>query len=434
MLRDESVNFEATAWVDYADYANYDGYGHDGYADDGHDDHDHDHDHDAVELEWEAIDRELCDIARRRGALDGQEATLLCQAIRADVWRKRGNGSLLDYLEERLGYGPKAAHERVRIALALDELPALGHALAAGELPFSAIRELTRVATPATERAWIDECRGKRLRQIEHTVSGRKKGDLPTDPPDPKLVLRTLRLEVRPETFARLREVQRVLDANAGMRLDDDALVAALCDAVLEPAGDDRGAHRGRARHQIITFKCERCAQGFAEGGGVKFAISATALAMAECDAQRIGTIEGDTPARATQDVPPRTQRFVRLRDGNRCCVPGCRAARHCQIHHIVPRADGGGHDPSNLTLVCSLHHRALHDGLLTITGNAPSIEVRWTREAQRSPHVGATPDPRTAKRNTLERRPHVGQPPRPSPRGLNRCMRVRRAPHLKRS
>ena len=235
MLRDESIDIEDTTW--------------------GHDSHD-------TELDWLAIDRELCDLAKRRGALDAQEVALLCRAIRAEVWRKRGNGSLLDYLEERLGYGPKAANERVRIAMALDELPELEQALANGELPFSAIRELTRVATPATERAWLDDSRGKRLRQIEHTVSGRKKGDLPTDPPDPKLVLRTLRFEVRPETFARLREVQQQLDANVGMRLDDDALIAALCNAVLDP-GDDRGDHNGRARHQIVIFKCERCAQGF---------------------------------------------------------------------------------------------------------------------------------------------------------------------------
>jgi hypothetical protein len=144
---------------------------------------------------------------------------------------------------------------------------------------------------------------------------------------------------------------------------------------------------------------------------------------MAECDAQRIGSIEGGPPARATQDVPPRTQRFVRRRDGNRCCVDGCRAARHCQIHHIVPRAAGGGHQPSNLCLVCSSHHRALHDGLLTITGKAPNASVRWTRETERSPHVGATPDTverglqrtATAKPDPLEqRRPHVGPTTKP--------------------
>ena len=35
-------------------------------------------------------------------------------------------------------------------------------------------------------------------------------------------------------------------------------------------------------------------------------------------------------------DVPPRTQRFVRRRDGNRCCVDDCRAARHLAPTRMV--------------------------------------------------------------------------------------------------
>src|SRR5690242_5093956 len=68
---------------------------------------------------------------------------------------------------------------------------------------------------------------------------------------------------------------------------------------------------------------------------------------------------------------------------GGRCCVPGCRSARHLELHHVVPRARGGGHEPENLTLLCSGHHRALHDGKLSITGRAPKLEVRraWHSE-----------------------------------------------------
>src|SRR5262249_53327186 len=62
--------------------------------------------------------------------------------------------------------GRVAAKERVRVALALDEMPELADALAAGELSFSAILELTRVATRDTERAWIDAARGKNLREV----------------------------------------------------------------------------------------------------------------------------------------------------------------------------------------------------------------------------------------------------------------------------
>jgi HNH endonuclease len=35
--------------------------------------------------------------------------------------------------------------------------------------------------------------------------------------------------------------------------------------------------------------------------------------------------------------------------------VDGCRSAKHLEAHHIVPRAEGGTHDPSLLALLCDL-------------------------------------------------------------------------------
>ncbi len=47
------------------------------------------------------------------------------------------------------------------------------------------------------------------------------------------------------------------------------------------------------------------------------------------------------------------------------------------EIHHIVTRAEGGSHDPSNLTLRCSSCHTAHHEGRMTIRGVAPhSLET----------------------------------------------------------
>jgi hypothetical protein len=62
--------------------------------------------------------------------------------------------------------------ERLRVARALESLPLLEGALDAGELCFSAVRELSRVATPGTEAAWRDRALGKNLRQIEELVAG----------------------------------------------------------------------------------------------------------------------------------------------------------------------------------------------------------------------------------------------------------------------
>src|ERR1700742_2085907 len=132
---------------------------------------------------WQEIDRELRAIAKRQRALDAEEAILLCTVVRREIWRELGRASLLEYLEEVLGYGPKAAKERVRIALALDEMPVLAEALASGEQSYSAIRELTRVATAQTQAEWCAAVRGKNVRQIEDLVSCRRRGDRPTDPP-----------------------------------------------------------------------------------------------------------------------------------------------------------------------------------------------------------------------------------------------------------
>jgi Domain of unknown function (DUF222) len=140
--------------------------------------------------EWQSVDCSLRELAKRRCALDAEEARMLARAMRVEIWRRFGNASLHEYLEAVLGYSPRQATERVRIATALEDLPEIADALARGELHFSAVRELTRVATRDTEHAWLDETRGKNLRQIEQSVAGRKHGDRPSDPADPELVPR----------------------------------------------------------------------------------------------------------------------------------------------------------------------------------------------------------------------------------------------------
>ena len=340
------------------------------------------------EREWQRIDRELRVLAKQRGALDADEMQLLSAASRIEIWRQLGMVSLHEYLEHVLGYSPRQATERMRVATALEDLPELADALASGELHFSAVRELTRVATRETEQAWIDHVRGQNLRQIEQAVAGRKRGDRPSDPADPELVAQTIRFDVRPATLALLRQAQQALEAERGERLDDDALIAALCNAVLAGNADDDS---GRAKHQILVTRCDACGAGWQEGASTTQPLDEADLARAECDAQRVG--EG----RAIQDVAPRVVRFVKRRDGGRCCVPGCRSARYLEIHHVVPRAQGGSHTADNLTLLCDGHHRALHEGKLSITGSAPKLEVRWMT------HVGREPASRSATTRDAE-------------------------------
>src|SRR5688572_2953945 len=127
---------------------------------------------------WEKADQALRSIARRRAALDAEEAEWLVRARDAQVHKHLGLSTFIAYMERVLGYGPKAAQERLRVAEALATLPRMRKAMAQG-LSFSAVRELSRVATSDTEAEWLDATDGKCLREIESMVSGRKPGDRP---------------------------------------------------------------------------------------------------------------------------------------------------------------------------------------------------------------------------------------------------------------
>jgi hypothetical protein len=347
---------------------------------------------------WCRVDRALRTIAKRRGALDAEEARWLREAEALRIWRPLGMVNALDYMERVLGYGPRAAFDRLRVARALGQLPALAAALEQGALPFSAVRELTRVAVPATEARWLEAARGRNLRQIEDLVAGHRPGDDPDDPPDPSARSHVVRFEVSPETFALLRQAKLALDEEHGRCLDDDALIAALAHGALEGRATDQPD--GRARYQIATIVCERCRQGWQQGAGVSVPIDDAAVMRAECDAQHVGSLDG-TPARAYQDVPPRVGRQVHLRDGGRCRVPGCRSSRGLELHHIVHREQGGTHDESNIVLLCSSCHAAHHRGALTISGTASDLAVQRhgpTSDLPTSAHAGASASaPRTS-------------------------------------
>ena len=46
----------------------------------------------------------------------------------------------------------------------------------------------------------------------------------------------------------------------------------------------------------------------------------------------------------------------------------------YLETHHIEYQCEGGGHQMTNITMLCSAHHDLLHRGLLRITGLAPNL------------------------------------------------------------
>ncbi len=366
---------------------------------------------------WREVDRSLRAMAKSRALLDAQEAPWLRLMEELQIWREVGMVSAIDYLERVLGYEPRTAQERLRVARALGDLPLIESALERGDLPYSAVRALTRVAMPATEQRWHDAAIGKTVRQVYDLTEGHDLGSDPEDPANPELKKHVARFELDPATYALLRQARQALDDEHGRHLDDNELIAAMCAAVMDGAATERD---GRAKYQVALTVCAHCKQGWQDGAGAVIPVDAATVARADCDAQTIGSIDGDTPERASQHVPPSVVRFVWRRDHGRCQTPGCRSARGIEIHHIVARADGGSHEPSNLTLRCSACHTSNHRGLLTISGTAPDrIETHRVREPRRAPmrsiDQARTSDDSTAPTSPGQLPPTSAEPTTPS-------------------
>jgi hypothetical protein len=206
-------------------------------------------------------------------------------------------------------------------------------------------------------------------------------------------VRKTLWLGVRPETEVLFREARRALEKERGEKLDDDAVLEALCRGVLAvgcatgdaesvprgteypiddaeslPRGNESAVSASRgAPYRVAVTLCTECKRGWQHGGGAVEEMSPAAIERAQCDAQWIGDVDSPDVERARQEISPATRRKVLHRDKERCQVPGCTCHNNLDIHHIVHRERGGTNELSNLITLCEAHHLAHHDGTLTI-------------------------------------------------------------------
>ncbi|MEJ7735506.1 MAG: hypothetical protein WKG00_40755, partial [Polyangiaceae bacterium] len=158
--------------------------------------------------DWTRVHERLVSLGEARAAHERDVCRWLLAAQRLGVHARAGYASLAELTERVLGLNGRQTEERLRVGRALAGLRLLDGALAAGALPWSAIRELTRVAARETEQAWLDWATGRRVRQIEAAVAARKPGDGPRDRSDPSRITHRLVFEVRGETMALFRDMQ----------------------------------------------------------------------------------------------------------------------------------------------------------------------------------------------------------------------------------
>jgi hypothetical protein len=313
------------------------------------------------EAEWARVDQRLRGIAGRRAALDAEEARLLCYAEELKLWRGYGFGSLVEYMERAMGHAPHTAVERLRVARAIAELPLIAEALEHGELAHSAVRELSRVAIPDTEEAWLEAARGKSLREIEAMVSGHRPGHLPDDPTEPRLHRKTITIEVSPETYDIWRQMHALAAEEHGQSLSDDELIPSVFRRAYGDGHVDGGDDKAPPAYKIALKQCPDCKRAWQYGGGRDIEVDPAVAECAACDAVHLGSLDAAAPERTTTTVTARKREQVLARDGHCCTVPGCRRNVGLDLHHIQFQSLGGDHELSNLTTTCDLHHKAVH-------------------------------------------------------------------------
>jgi hypothetical protein len=125
------------------------------------------------------LDRLGDEIAELSAHLDAATARLLDLVRDFDArggWNT-GFSSCAAWLTWRVGLEPGAAREWVRVARALGTLPRLAQALARGEISYSKVRAVTRVATPETEERLLAVARAGTAAQVERIVRGWRRVD-----------------------------------------------------------------------------------------------------------------------------------------------------------------------------------------------------------------------------------------------------------------
>ena len=284
------------------------------------------------------------------------------------------------------------AFEHVRVARALVELTELREAFARGLLGWSVLKAVTRVASVASQSAWIAFAREH---DVERTLAEardalRRGRDVPRESSfglpnlDQKLVLRFSRSDLE-KVRTWIEGACATVAASTGMEeVSLEQAILFLCEsgrvAQSEHPSDSCGA-------QIVYQHCPDCrrarvgtSDGFVEVGPAE-------LERWELCAEPV-VLDGPTP--------PALRRRVLAREGQRCGNPRCQnRADHC--HHIVFRSRGGKTELENEVAVCRTCHALIHAGLLRVRA-AANGELRWLPAAAAEGSLGREVAARSAE------------------------------------
>ena len=365
-------------------------------------------------MEYASTSPENQDLAKalddRIGELSAVAHATLAQVAKASAefdaiggWGAGGIRSFPHWLTVKAGFDMHTGAELLRVGQAMSLLPKIAQAFEAGQLSFDKARQITTVATPATQEFLLEIARGAsgaQLARICRSLRRIAEADAP-EQADEHLSRRgiwmhwnehgmlELKATLTPEDAA---VVQAALESITGSRpvpeptddgvkdpADDrwaarkvDALVA-MCEHVIADGAENLVT--SSAARQVVVHVDIGVLTGEVEAGrcciegGAPF--SAAAARRIGCEAEVVGVVERNgrpiDVGRKQRMVPHRLRLALHVRD-RFCRFPGCGVpAYRTEAHHYEHWALGGETSLDNLLLLCRFHHHRHHSGAFRI-------------------------------------------------------------------
>jgi hypothetical protein len=389
---------------------------------------------------FEALEAKITELWGHLNAATYRFLRLVGEFDRERAYERHGLVNTAQWLNWQCGIGAVAAREKVRVARALERLPEISEAFSSGELSYSKVRAMTRVATAANESVLVHVARYGTAAHVEklvrkyHWTQRRDAGRLAQQrhaqrhvsyfydangelvlnarlPPELGAVVRRA-LEAAVEA---LREPCEPSDSQGhvpaetdtdeaptvGMRRAD--ALGHMAETYLARRGEETGAGSSADRYQVVVHVDEAVLSDTAapledephrceldEGP----ALSVDTARRLACEATIVPLLEGDDGepldiGRKSRSLPPALSRALRARDGG-CRFPGCDRTRFTHGHHVKHWADGGETKLGNLITLCRFHHRLVHEGGYGVAAADDGVFVFTRPDGRRVEENGA--------------------------------------------
>ena len=336
-------------------------------------------------LSIDELDRNIVNLAARINASTYELLVLVRQFDERAGWLKWGLSNCTEWLHWRCDLSMSAAREKVRVAHALKTLPLIATAFANGELSYSKVRPLTRVARVDNEDALLsfalkttastveERCREHRCGAAESASEANRahaNRSLRMHR-DPDRGTMTITVELPLETGELLEKaLDRARDSTASQtpELINESWSAQQADALVTMtnaylSGNSESSACSSDNYQV-TVHVDRTALADNDG---RSSLPIESVKRLCCDGDAVVIVENEdgeplSVGRKTRTVPTAIKRALRARDKG-CVFPGCHHTRFVDAHHVQHWSAGGETSLDNLLLLCSRHHQLVHEG-----------------------------------------------------------------------